>query len=72
MSNTTKWILGLGAAYLFLSTRTPVYTQQADGSYLPSTFVDQLTVMLTGAVPPPKPATAQVSIPGVINMSYTN
>jgi hypothetical protein len=72
MSNTVKWMLGLGAAYVFLSTRTPVYTQQANGSFLPATLVDQLTVMLTGAAPPATPPTATVNIPGVINMSYTN
>ena len=51
--NTLAWMIGLGAAYYFLSTRTPQFTLQLNGTYLPSTFIDQLTVMLTGAVPPP-------------------
>ena len=45
-------ILGLGGAYFFLSTRTPVWVLGPAGTYVPSGMLDQLTVMLTGAVPP--------------------
>jgi hypothetical protein len=51
--NTVMWLAGGAAAYYFLSTRTPVYAQQLDGSYLPATFIDRLTVAITGVAPPP-------------------
>jgi hypothetical protein len=66
--NTVMWIVGLGAAYYFLSTRVPQYTLQLNGTYLPSTFIDQLTVMLTGAVPPaPVPQGTAATIASTIN-----
>jgi hypothetical protein len=51
---TVLTLVGLGGAYFFLSSRTPVWAVQPDGSYQPSTVIDKLTVMLTGAQPPPK------------------
>lgn len=45
-------ILGLGGAYFFLSSRTPVWVLGPTGTYVPSGMLDQLTVMLTGAQPP--------------------
>jgi hypothetical protein len=62
--NTIKWVIGLGIAYYFLTTRTPMYTQQANGSFAPSTFIDALTASLTGAMPPPpvQPSTAQTLV----------
>jgi hypothetical protein len=72
MNRKTLLILaGAGAAYFYLSTRQPVFLKMTDGTYQPAGLLDKLTVMLTGAVPPP-PQSATVSIPGVINMSYTN
>jgi hypothetical protein len=61
--NTLYWIVGIGAAYYFLSTRTPLWTKQIAGNYLPASFIDQLTVMVTGAQPPPPdPSTAQTLV----------
>jgi hypothetical protein len=59
--NTVMWIVGGGLTYYFLSTRIPQYQLQIDGTYLPATFVDRLTVAITGVAPPPPqpPSTAQ-------------
>jgi hypothetical protein len=59
--NTMMWIVGAGLSYYFLSTRIPQYTLQIDGTYLPATFIDRLTVAITGVAPPPPqpPSTAQ-------------
>jgi hypothetical protein len=56
-------LVGLGAGYFFLSSRTPTWAVQADGTYKPAGVLDQLTVMLTGAQPPPKQtSTAQTAL----------
>lgn len=66
MNRNTLLYLGLGiGAYYFLSTRQPVFAIQADGSYLPATFLDRLTVALTGVQPPPSQGkSVSVSLPG--------
>lgn len=68
---TLLWIAGLGAAYFFLSSRTPVFVKMTDGTYQPVGILDRLTVALTGAQPP-QPQSATVNIPGLINVSYTS
>lgn len=66
--NTAMWLVGGVGAYYFLSTRQPMYTQQIDGSWLPATFIDRLTVAITGvAPPPPAPPTNQQTIASVVN-----
>jgi hypothetical protein len=55
MSRNKTFLLTLlagGGAYFYLNSRIPTWAIQSDGTYLPATFVDKLTVMLTGAVPP--------------------
>lgn len=65
--DTFMWIVGAGAAYYLLSTRQPQYVQQLDGSWLPATFIDRLTVAITGvAPPPPAPPTTQQNIASAI------
>lgn len=67
-SDTVKWLIGAGITYYFLSTRIPQYTLQLDGTYLPATFVDRLTVAITGVAPPaPQPQSNQQNIANVIN-----
>lgn len=61
-NNTMMWIVGLAGAYFFLTTRQPVYAQQADGTYQPSGLLDRLTVALTGNTTPPAPQPARTSI----------
>jgi hypothetical protein len=51
--NTVMWIAILGGAYYFLSTRAPIFAQQADGTFIPASLIDRLTVTITGAQPPP-------------------
>jgi hypothetical protein len=68
--NTLYVVVGLGAAYFFLTSRQPVFMKTADGTYQPAGLLDRLTVALTGAQPP-QPQNVQVAIPGVFNMSYT-
>ena len=67
-------LVGVGAAYFFLTSRTPVFAKQSDGTYKPAGLLDQLTVALTGAIPPAVPPVQQfnLAIPDVVNMSYTN
>jgi hypothetical protein len=67
--NTLLWLAALGAGYYFLTTRTPVYLRQTDGSFIPASMIDRLSVALTGAIPPaPQPSNAQVII-GAINQA---
>jgi hypothetical protein len=61
---TLLMLVGLGGGYFFLSSRTPIWAIQPDGTYGPSGFLDKLTVMLTGATPPP---TKQQSTVNAIN-----
>ncbi|MGH8336545.1 MAG: hypothetical protein ACRETL_06970 [Gammaproteobacteria bacterium] len=68
--NTLFIVLGLGAAYFYLSSRQPVFQQLPDGTYQPAGLLDRLTVMLTG-VRPPQPKSVSVNIPGLIDASYT-
>jgi hypothetical protein len=71
MNRKTLLYLGLGAAaYFFLTTRQPVFQQQADGSFTPAGVLDKLTVMLTGAQPPQQKSTT-VTIPGVASFTQT-
>jgi hypothetical protein len=51
--DTIIWIAILGGAYVFLSTRVPIWAQQINGGWQPATVLDSLTVALTGAQPPP-------------------
>jgi hypothetical protein len=70
---TILLLIGAGAAYFFLTTRTPVFIKLADGTFQPAGLLDQLTVALTGAIPPP-PQPIQhfnLSLPDV-GFSYTN
>lgn len=71
--STIITIVGLGAAYFFLTSRQPVFAKQADGSYLPAGLLDKLTVALTGAHPPAAvpPASYALNIPGILDASYT-
>lgn len=74
MSKSTMiTLIGLGAAYFFLTSRQPVFAKQADGTYVPAGFLDKLTVALTGAQPPATvpPASYALNIPGVFDASYT-
>ena len=68
--NTLMILIGLGAGYFFLSTRTPVFQQNADGTYSPAGLLDRMTVALTGAQPP-NPKQVSVNVPGLINVAYT-
>jgi hypothetical protein len=71
---TILLLIGAGAAYFFLTSRTPVFMKLADGTYKPAGLLDQLTVALTGAIPPPPQPVQQfnLTIPNVVGMSYTN
>lgn len=68
--NTLYLLAGLGAAYFFLSSRKPVFAQNADGTYQPAGLLDRLTVALTGTQPP-IPQNVSVNVPGLFNINYT-
>ena len=68
--NMLMTLIGLGAAYFFLTSRTPVFLQNPDGTYTPAGLLDRLTVTLTGAQPP-APKQVSVNVPGLINVAYT-
>jgi hypothetical protein len=72
---TILLLLGGVGAYFYLTSRVPAYTVAANGTQVPATFIDSLTVMLTGATPPAAVPTQTVSLtatPGGATMSYTN